>query len=116
MGDVAWLADDTKMAWPRGSARPDDINPTALDAIYFTGGHAAMWDFPNGAGLQRITRDIFERGGIVSTVCHGYCGLLNTTLSDGSLLVAGATSPVSRGARKCWPASPRKYPITPRRK
>jgi len=22
-------------------------------------------------------------------VCHGYCGLLNTALSDGSLLVAG---------------------------
>ncbi len=25
----------------------------------------------------------------MSTVCHGYCGLLDTTLSDGSLLVAG---------------------------
>lgn len=25
----------------------------------------------------------------MSSVCHGYCGLLNTTLSDGSLLVAG---------------------------
>ena len=23
------------------------------------------------------------------SVCHGYCGLLNTTLSDGTLLVAG---------------------------
>jgi len=30
-----------------------------------------------------------ERGGIVSSVCHGYCGLLNTRLSDGSLLVDG---------------------------
>ena len=26
---------------------------------------------------------------MVASVCHGYCGLLNTTLSDGSLLVAG---------------------------
>lgn len=25
----------------------------------------------------------------MSSVCHGYAGLLNTTLSDGSLLVAG---------------------------
>jgi putative intracellular protease/amidase len=39
--------------------------------------------------LQRITRAIYERGGVVSSVCHGYCGLLNTTLSDGALLVAG---------------------------
>lgn len=26
---------------------------------------------------------------MVGAVCHGYCGLLNTRLSDGSLLVAG---------------------------
>lgn len=25
----------------------------------------------------------------MSSVCHGYCGLLNTTLSDGSYLVDG---------------------------
>lgn len=48
-----------------------------------------MWDFPDSAGLQRITRSIWEQGGIVASVCHGYCGLLNTQLSDGSLLVAG---------------------------
>lgn len=47
-----------------------------------------MWDFPDDEGLQRITRAIWEQGGIVSSVCHGYCGLLNTRLSDGSLLVA----------------------------
>ena len=45
-----------------------------------------MFDFPDSAGLQRITRGIFERGGIVSSVCHGYCGLLNTRLAGGSLL------------------------------
>ena len=28
--------------------------------------------------LQRLTREIFEAGGVVSSVCHGYCGLLNT--------------------------------------
>lgn len=70
-------------------ARPDALDPADFDAIYFTGGHAVMWDFPDDAGLQRLTRGIYERGGIVSSVCHGYCGLLNTTLSDGTLLVAG---------------------------
>lgn len=85
----AWLADDAKMAMLGDTARPDDIDSSEFDAIYFTGGHAVMWDFPNDAGLQHITREIFERGGIVSSVCHGYCGLLNTTLSDGNLLVTG---------------------------
>jgi len=85
----AWLADEGSKALLANTARPDEIDPAKFDAIYFTGGHAVMWDFPDSAGLQRITRDIYERGGIVSSVCHGYCGLLNTKLSDGKLLVAG---------------------------
>ncbi|MFC7446932.1 type 1 glutamine amidotransferase domain-containing protein [Rhodococcus daqingensis] len=85
----AWLADDARKALLSNTARPDEVDPADFDAIYFTGGHAVMWDFPDDAGLQRITRDVYERGGIVSSVCHGYCGLLNTKLSDGTLLVAG---------------------------
>ncbi|HRO83112.1 MAG TPA: type 1 glutamine amidotransferase domain-containing protein [Alicycliphilus denitrificans] len=84
-----WLADPARMALLASTARPHDIDPADFDAIYFTGGHAVMWDFPGSEGLQRITRAIHERGGVVSSVCHGYCGLLNTRLSDGSLLVAG---------------------------
>ena len=85
----AWKADDAKMALLANTAAPADIDSADFDAIYFTGGHAVMFDFPNSVGLQRISREIFERGGVVSSVCHGYAGLLNTTLTDGSLLVAG---------------------------
>lgn len=85
----AWLADESRMALLAKTDSPDQIDSAEFDAIYFTGGHAVMWDFPDASGLQRITREIFERGGVVGAVCHGYCGLLNTTLSDGSLLVAG---------------------------
>nr|WP_244136410.1 type 1 glutamine amidotransferase domain-containing protein [Burkholderia sp. BCC0405] len=65
------------------------IDPADFDAIYFTGIHAVMWDYPDDAGRQRLTREIDERGGIVSSVCPGYRGLLNPKLSDSSLLVAG---------------------------
>ncbi|MES1925563.1 type 1 glutamine amidotransferase domain-containing protein [Salinisphaera sp. T31B1] len=85
----AWLADGARRTLLSNTAAPQDIDAEQFDAIYFTGGHAVMWDFPDSAGLQRITREIFERGGIVSAVCHGYCGLLNTKLSDGTLLVGG---------------------------
>jgi len=84
-----WKADDAKMALLSDTASPDEVDSADFDAIYFTGGHAVMFDFPDSEGLQRITREIFERGAIVSSVCHGYCGLLNTKLSDGTLLVAG---------------------------
>ena len=85
----AWRADPARMALLERTASPDQIDSAGFDAIYFTGGHAVMYDFPDSEGLQRITREIFERGGIVASVCHGYCGLLNTKLSDGSYLVSG---------------------------
>lgn len=85
----AWLTDPVRQSLLANTARPDEIDPAAFDAIYFTGGHGVMWDFPDNPGLQKITREIYEHGGIVSSVCHGYCGLLNTRLSDGTLLVAG---------------------------
>lgn len=84
-----WLGDPERMALLERTASPDEIDASEFDAVYFTGGHAVMYDFPDSAGLQRITREIFERGGVVSSVCHGYCGLLNTRLSDDSLLISG---------------------------
>lgn len=77
------------MALLDDTASPAQVDAADYDAIYFTGGHAVMFDFPGSGGLQRITREIFERGGVVGAVCHGYCGLLDTLLSDGSHLVTG---------------------------
>lgn len=85
----AWLNDPARMALLSQTARPEEIDASQFDVIYFTGGHAVMWDFPDDAGLQDLARVIWERGGIVSSVCHGYCGLLNIRFSDGTLLVAG---------------------------
>lgn len=85
----AWLGDESRMALLSATAQPAEIDPASVAAIYFAGGHGVMWDFPDDKDLQRITCEIYERGGVVSAVCHGYCGLLNVKLSDGSLLVAG---------------------------
>lgn len=85
----AWWAKPSREKMLAETARPDEIDGADYDAIYFTGGHAVMWDFPDDAGLQTLTRGIYERNGIVASVCHGYCGLLNTKLSDGKLLVEG---------------------------
>lgn len=85
----AWQADKAHMELLATTAKPQDIDPDRYDAVYFTGGHGVMYDFPNADGLQNITRGIFEAGGVVSSVCHGYCGLLETRLTDGRLLVDG---------------------------
>lgn len=67
----------------------DDVNSADFDAIFFAGGHGVMWDFPNSAAIDKVTREIYERGGIVSAVCHGPAALVNVKLSDGKYLVDG---------------------------
>ena len=60
-----------------------------FDAIFFAGGHGVMWDFADSAAIDKITREIYERGGIVAAVCHGPAALVNVKLSDGKFLVDG---------------------------
>ena len=66
-----------------------DVDATRYDAIFFAGGHGAMWDLPENADFARVARSIYERGGAVAAVCHGPAALVNIKLSDGSYLVAG---------------------------
>jgi putative intracellular protease/amidase len=92
------IADPTDWEWYQKKAlmnrlgttrKPSEVNPDDYVAIYYTGGHGVIWDFPENEALQSISRMIYEKGGVVSSVCHGAVGLLNIQLSDGSLLVKG---------------------------
>ncbi len=56
-------------------------------AIYYSGGHGTMWDFPDSRELQSLALEIYRSGGIVSAVCHGVCGLLNVVLDNGKHLI-----------------------------
>jgi putative intracellular protease/amidase len=66
-----------------------DLDPSRYSAVFFAGGHGTMWDFADSEAVQKIIRDIWEAGGIVSAVCHGPAALVDAKLSDGSYLVAG---------------------------
>ncbi len=66
-----------------------EVDPSRYAAIFFAGGHGAMWDFPTSPAVQSVARAIYEAGGVVAAVCHGPAALVNVTLSDGSPLVAG---------------------------
>ncbi|MBB5574644.1 MULTISPECIES: type 1 glutamine amidotransferase domain-containing protein [Rhizobium] len=65
------------------------LDPSRYSAVFFAGGHGTMWDFADSEAVQKVIREIWEAGGIVSAVCHGPAALVNATLSDGSYLVAG---------------------------
>lgn len=92
------MADATDWEWYQNKAfmnrlgttlRPEEVKPEEYIAIYFSGGHGVIWDFPDNTALQALSRSIYEQGGYVSSVCHGAAGLLNIRLSDGSWLVNG---------------------------
>lgn len=68
---------------------PAQVDPTDYAAIFYAGGHAAMWDLPSNTELAAIAARIYEQGGIVAAVCHGPAGLVNLTLSTGRYLVDG---------------------------
>lgn len=56
-------------------------------AVYIVGGKGAMFDLPADAALKSITASVYERGGVVSAVCHGPAALVDVRLSNGELLV-----------------------------
>jgi putative intracellular protease/amidase len=64
-----------------------DVDASAYDAIYMTGGHGVMFDFPTSEELATLTSRFYELGKVVSAVCHGPCGLLEVKLSTGDYLV-----------------------------
>jgi putative intracellular protease/amidase len=66
-----------------------ELDPSRYSAVFFAGGHGTMWDFADSPAVQRVIRDVYEAGGVVSAVCHGPAALVNATLADGTYLVSG---------------------------
>lgn len=65
-----------------------DVDPARYDAIYLTGGHGVMFDFPDSKELQALIAAFWDSGKVVSAVCHGPAGLLNVRTADRTYLLA----------------------------
>ncbi|MCY6411065.1 type 1 glutamine amidotransferase domain-containing protein [Acinetobacter sp. VNH17] len=85
----AHLADPKFMYRLKTTLAPSAIDPSNYKAVYYTGGHGTMWDFPNNKELKNISEKIYQQGGIVSAVCHGVGGLLPLQDQNGKPLIAG---------------------------
>ncbi len=68
---------------------PAQVNVNDYAAIYYAGGHGAMWDFAHNTALAKLAATIYDNGGIVGAVCHGPAGLVNIKLANGEYLVGG---------------------------
>jgi putative intracellular protease/amidase len=59
------------------------------DAVFVPGGLAPVVDMPENLTVQKVLSAMYEKGGVVSAVCHGPVALINVKLKDGSYLIDG---------------------------
>lgn len=85
---VKWFENSTLQNKLLNSMPLAIIDSNQYIAIYFAGGAGPMFDLVNEYDAQRVTREIYEAGGIVSADCHGPAALLNVKLSNGQHLIA----------------------------
>lgn len=80
--------EDTQFMNVLKNAQPiTDADPKQYDAIYFTGGHGVMYDFPDNEAIQNAVNEIYNHGGVVAAVCHGVTALLNVKNEKGRFFV-----------------------------
>lgn len=96
--DALWLADDpdnlkflTGDGWAemQKAGKLEDVDVSVYDAIFIPGGLAPMVDMPENPLLKKVVKETYERGAVISAVCHGPVSFLNVKLSDGSYLLDG---------------------------
>lgn len=90
--DYQWYTnEDFVNAALRNTKKPSQVNPDDYVAIYYTGGHGVVWDFPDDKELQAFAQHIYANQGYVTAVCHGVVGLLNLKDQSGEYLLKGKT-------------------------
>jgi putative intracellular protease/amidase len=66
-----------------------DVDPSKYDVIYLSGGHGTMWDFRQSPELQKVITEMFSSGKLVTGVCHGVCGFIDSVDKEGKSIVQG---------------------------
>ncbi|QZE12385.1 type 1 glutamine amidotransferase domain-containing protein [Mycoplasma sp. Ms02] len=95
----------------KNSLKPSDLNPNNYSAIFYTGGHAVMYDFYDNKELQDITLEIYKNNGLIASVCHGIAGILNIKNDDGNYLIKGRKVTGFTKAEECLGGTLSKVPF-----
>ena len=54
--DWEWYQNKAFMNRLGATLKPSEVDPGDYAAIYFVGGHGVLWDFPDNAELQALSR------------------------------------------------------------
>lgn len=69
--------------------KPTEIIADNYIAIFYGGGGAAMFGVAENTTIQKIARDIYNKNGVVSSICHGTAGLAFLKDEAGNSLYKG---------------------------
>jgi len=69
--------------------KASDLDPKSYGLFFGSAGHATLFDYPTAKALINIASDVWRRGGIVSTVCHGPAILPFVTDESGTSIIKG---------------------------
>ncbi|MFD2177912.1 type 1 glutamine amidotransferase domain-containing protein [Veronia pacifica] len=72
----------------RNTIPVNQLNIDDYDAIFYPGGFGLLSDLAEHATTATLAASLYERGGVIGSVCHGPAGLLPITLSNGQPLIA----------------------------
>ena len=89
--DERFLNDSIAMSKAKHSIPITDVDITAYDIVFISGGWGASYDLAQSPVLGEMVSDAYygDKDAIIGGVCHGVLGLVNARATDGSLLVAG---------------------------
>jgi putative intracellular protease/amidase len=87
--NAAFLADTAGMRQLNDTRRTSGLRASDYDAVFVVGGKGAMFDLHADTALARLAGELYDRGAVVSAVCHGPAGLIRARTRDGRLLLAG---------------------------
>lgn len=87
--NVLFMNDPDAKAKLESSLAVGDLDPDEYDVIYLSGGHGTMWDFRQSAPLQAAITQMAGAGKLITAVCHGVCGLIDSVDPSGASLIAG---------------------------
>lgn len=69
--------------------QPAEIAADNYTAIFYSGGGAAMYGVAEDTAIQKIAGKIYNKNGVVSTICHGTAGIAFLKDETGKSLYAG---------------------------
>jgi len=85
------LANDKVTSGLENSLRIDHLSPEDYDAVFYPGGFGLLYDLAQSEKAGQFAATIYEKGGVLSAVCHGPAGLLPIKLTDGTPLLKAFT-------------------------